>query len=161
MGHRLHVRAPAPRRRPLLVLVLLLCVLSMHSLGGGHAGMVMQRAGAAAGASAHTPSPAGEATMAAGHGAVAEPGSAAVARWTVGPRLDAVAAAVGPLSGGPTPTPLCLAVLLLAAGLLARTGGWRHRVVAPAATAWSRRAVSPPGRAPPRDLLAQLCVLRT
>lgn len=146
------------RPRPLLVLVLLLCVLCMHSLGGGHAGMVVQQAGGGAGTSTLTSSAAAD--MGAMHPAGAEASAGDVVR-TIGSGVGVAVAAVGPHSGGPTPTPLCLAVLLLAAGLFVRTGGRRHRASPPVATAWSRRAASPPGRAPPRDLLAQICVLRT
>lgn len=135
-----------PVRRLAGVVLLVVGMLAMHGLvspdHGSHG-----RAGAPVVSSA--------AGLPGGHG------SATSVRTSPGP--SAAELSTGSLTSLPEVAAvalgLCLAVLL-GVVLLRRTGGgWSTAPPQPAVTPTVR--TSPPGRGPPRLLLAQLCVLRT
>lgn len=146
------------------VLLLVLGVLAMHQLaGGGHMAGAMTGARGpsdhAAVTSAHT-GPAGPAAGMAGHRpAAAMPGGARLASQPTSWQVEAVVR-VSAVAAGYAAMPVCLAVLSLLLLLVVRRGlrlSDRARAVLPQVA----RRTSPPGRGPPRALLAQICVLRT
>lgn len=148
--HR-HPRSPVPAGlRSLGVLLVLLGVVAMHQLTGGTHMITMTTAHASAATATRSAAPS------AGDREVVDAGMAAMPGL---PGIDAQAT-------GRSITPhgamtLCLAVLNRPAiGALPATTPTAGS--APTATpAVARLDTSPPGRGPPRDLLAQLCVLRT
>lgn len=132
--------------RALLALLLLAGMVAMHQLAGG----------------AHDAGRAGAAPMSVGPGQhdamplALDPGPASMPT-----ALDLGPAAALLSATGMPPMEACLAALLAALLLvLARGRGWRTVASTPVPFRHGL-CTAPPGRGPPRDLLAQLCVLRT
>jgi hypothetical protein len=151
---------PATRRRPrwpvpaalrsLGVLLVLLGVGAMHQLTGGTHMATMTTAHAPATTAVRS------ATPNTGDREVVDAGMAAM------PGLPAVDAQATGRSVTPHGAmPLCLAVLTGLAILALPTATSTARSTPTATPAAARHDPSPPGRGPPRGLLAQLCVLRT
>ncbi len=156
--------------RRLGVLLVLAGVLAMHAVGGGNH-MAMAGAAEAGGqpavsATAGEPAAAGvnlmpDVNLMAGRAPAH--GGAVPHTGTVPAPLDAATAAASPaVAPGSGVQTACLAVLL---GLVllaapAALGGVPRLLHAPAANSAGHTSV-PLGRGPPRQLLAQLCVLRT
>ena len=120
------------------MLAVVLGVLSMHHLGSGHGAMTA------------TPM---TATLLAATPMTATPETPALG--------DQSSVVTVPGHAQPVRVPACLAVLLLGAAALVGGGG-RHGVRPRHLDAAAAKRSSPPRPGPPpRDLLAQLCVLRT
>lgn len=127
-------------------------IIGMHQLAGGnhHAGSGVTTSNSPVAAAAH-PGMATEDLMASDPA----PGSMSPASLAT-TYAQSVDESMGGLGGA------CMTVLL--AGLLvlaARTAGWTAQRELSTATGPARTGGPRPGRGPPRDLLAQLCVLRT
>ena len=159
---------PAVLLRAAAVLLVLLGVVAMHQLAGGaHRSPSGQHtsghlAGSLAGSS--VPAAAGPAARLPSPHAVPPPVAGAATRADdgalPGAQVAGAVGAVGDGTGGHEGAPSCLAVLtsLLIVGLPVLT---QLRLTPPDRLATRRVDTGPPGRGPPRDLLAQLCVLRT
>jgi len=148
---RRRLRWPIPAvLRSLGVLLVLLGVVAMHQVTGGThmATMTTTHTPAATAARSAMPSPEDL--------EVVDGGMAAMAALPV---VDAQATGRSVTAHGAMP--LCLAVLTEPA-ILALPAATATAGSTPTATpAAARHDTRPPGRGPPRDLLAQLCVLRT
>ncbi len=148
---------PTTRRRPswpipavLRSLLVLLGVVAMHQLTGGTHMATMTTAHAPAATAAHSTTPSPEDPEVVDAGMAAMPGLPVVDAQATGRSVTAHGA-----------MPLCLAVLTGPA-ILALPAATSTAGSAPTATpAAARHDTSPPLRGPPRNLLAQLCVLRT
>lgn len=145
-------RWPVPAvLRSLGVLLVLLGVVAMHQLTGGTHMATMTTAHAPASAATLS------ATPNAGDRGVADAGMAAMPGPPV---VDAQVAGRSVTPHGAMP--ICLAVLTGRPILAVPAATSSAARFTPTATpAVARHGTSPPGRGPPQDLLAQLCVLRT
>lgn len=143
------------------VLLVLLGVLAMHAVAGGShmAGMIRPAPAAVPpGASAAVGQPTGRDAM---------PTSAAHAATALqsvdlaGEHPGVAAAAAAGVTSGTGVGSACVAVLFGLLLLAARTAAVTARPAAVPALRGPRHGSAPLGRGPPRQLLAQLCVLRT
>lgn len=151
--------SPVPAAlRGLGVLLVLLGVVAMHQLSGGTHTATMTITAQGPGTSPmHAAAPADVVHLAAVDVEGSEVAVPAVSSMPSPLAADAQATA-RPMAGHGA-MPLCVAVLTGFALLALPTAGPAALASRPPAT--TRHDASPPGRGPPRALLAQLCVLRT